>query len=273
MSAKVILVTGASSGMGKETAKILASMGHRVYAAARRVEKMEDLKSLGIIPMKLDVSGEEQNKKTIAMIVAKEKRIDVLVNNAGFGLYGTVENITMEKARYQFDVNVFGLASLTQAAIPYMRKNKFGRIVNISSMGGKMYTPLGAWYHATKHAIEGWSDCLRLEVKEFGIDVVLVEPGMIKTEFYDVVSGGLSEDTENSPYKKLIDPYVKMMADPATANRGTEASVLGKVIAKAATTKRPKTRYVKGMMAKPLMFIRKYFGDRFFDGLILRAFG
>lgn len=273
MSAKVILVTGASSGMGRETAIKLASMGHRVYAAARRVEKMEDLKSHGIVPVKLDVSKEEENKNVLDQIIAKEKRIDVLVNNAGFGLYGTVENIPMEKARYQFDVNVFGLASLTQAAIPHMRKNRYGRIVNISSMGGKMYTPLGAWYHATKHAVEGWSDCLRLELKEFGIDVVLVEPGMIKTAFGEVVGNGLKEDSKHSPYKKLIDPYVKMMNDPAFMTRGTEASVLGDVIAKAATSKHPKTRYVKGAMAKPLMFIRKYFSDRFFDGLILRAFG
>lgn len=271
MNSKVILVTGASSGMGRESAIKLAEMGHKVYAAARRVEKMEDLKKLGIIPIRLDVSKEEENIKAINLIIDNENRIDVLINNAGFGLYGTVEETSMERARYQFEVNLFGLASLTRAAIPHMRRNKAGRIINISSMGGRIYTPLGAWYHATKHAVEGWSDCLRLELKQFGIDVVVIEPGIIKTNFVAVASNGLEID-KSSPYISLLKPYAEMIKKPNDI-KGTDPSVLGSVIAKAATLNRVKTRYAKGMMAKSLMFMRKYLGDKIFDRIIMNAFG
>ena len=259
--------------MGKETAKLLAEQGNTVYAAARGVGKMEDLKQYGVIPLKMDVSKEQDNVDVVNQIIQEQGRIDVLVNNAGFGLYGPVEEITMEDARYQFDVNVFGLAHLTKQVLPHMRKERSGKIINLSSMGGKMYTPLGAWYHATKHAIEGWSDCLRLEVKQFGIDVVLIEPGMIKTNFGSEVGKGLGKYVEGSSYSSMIEPYVKMMEDPKMANMGTEPTVLAGVIAKAVNAKKPKTRYVKGQMAKPLMFIRKYMGDRVFDKVISKAFG
>ena len=137
-----------------------------------------------------------------------------------------------------------------------------------------MYTPLGAWYHATKHALEGWSDCLRLEVKPFGIDVVVVEPGLIATEFGAVVGGGLKpERVAKSAYKKQIDPYVQMMNDPQAAGRGTDAKVLAGVFARAVNARRPRTRYIKGMMARPMVFLRRFLGDRGFDGLIVRAFG
>lgn len=273
MNAKVILITGASSGMGLETAKLLASQGHRVYAAARSAGKMEGLKKHGIVPMALDVTKEDEIPRVVQSIMEAEKRIDVLINNAGFGLYGTVEDTPMKEARYQFDVNLFGLAALTQAVLPYMRARNSGRIINTSSMGGKIYTPLGAWYHATKHALEGWSDCLRLEVKKFNIDVVLIEPGLIKTNFAAVVAGKMAETTRDSAYGHMIEPYVKMMSDPEAAYRGTEPVVLARVFAKAATVKKPKTRYMKGLMAKPLVWIRNTFGDRVYDAVISRAFG
>jgi len=206
-------------------------------------------------------------------IIAAEQRIDVLINNAGFGLYGPVEDIPMDEARYQFDVNIFGLASLTKLVLPQMRRQNYGKVINTSSMGGKIYTPLGAWYHATKHALEGWSDCLRLEVKQFGIHVVLIEPGLIATEFGSVVGTGLPrERIEKSAYRNLIDPYVAMMSDPKMMDRGTDAKVLAGVMADAVNARRPKTRYVKGMMAKPLMFLRRFLGDRGFDRFIAKAF-
>ncbi|HPN68067.1 MAG TPA: SDR family NAD(P)-dependent oxidoreductase [Saprospiraceae bacterium] len=162
---KVILITGASSGMGKDAAIRLIKEGHKVYAAARRIEKMQDLEQLGGFPIQMDVSNDEDVQNVVNQIIAKEGRIDILWNNAGYGLYGSVEDISMEEAKRQFDVNLFGMANLTQKVIPHMRSAKSGKIINTSSMGGKMYTLLGAWYHATKHAMEGWSDCLRLELK------------------------------------------------------------------------------------------------------------
>jgi NADP-dependent 3-hydroxy acid dehydrogenase YdfG len=178
MKKQVILVTGASSGIGKDTAKTLINAGHTVYAAARRVEKMNDLKDMGGIPIKMDITNDAEVQAAVDQILDEQQTIDVLINNAGYAIYGAVEDTTIEDAKRQFDVNIFGLASITQKVLPTMRKNKKGKIINVSSMGGKMYTPLGAWYHATKHALEGWSDCLRLELKEFGIDVVIIEPGL-----------------------------------------------------------------------------------------------
>lgn len=180
---KVALVTGASSGMGKEIAKQLMTDGYRVYAAARQVDQMNDLAELGVLPVRLDISEPNEIESLASTILGEVGRIDVLVNNAGFGLYGAVEDVGIEEARHQFEVNLFGLARLTQLLLPAMREKKSGNIVNISSMGGKVYTPLGAWYHATKHALEGWSDCLRLELAPFGIRVVIIEPGLIETGF------------------------------------------------------------------------------------------
>ena len=170
---KIILVTGASSGIGKESAKQLIKEGHTVYAAARRIEKMQDIKELGGYPMEMDITNEDDIQRIVDEIIEKEGKIDVLFNNAGYAIYGAVEDITIDEARRQFEVNIFGLASLTQKVLPYMRAKRSGTIINTSSIGGKIYSPLGAWYHATKHALEGWSDCLRLEVKQFNIDVVI----------------------------------------------------------------------------------------------------
>jgi short-subunit dehydrogenase len=189
---KTALVTGASSGMGKAIARRLIQDGYQVYAAARSVEKMNDLAQLGARPLRMDISRDEDILAAVDTIVSQTGGVDVLVNNAGFGLYGPVEEIGIDEARYQFEVNVFGAARLTQLLLPAMRARRSGYIINITSIGGKIYTPLGAWYHATKHALEGWSDCLRLEVAEFGIKVVIVEPGLIETGFGDVVSGNLS---------------------------------------------------------------------------------
>lgn len=267
MEKKVVLVTGASAGMGKETAKQLAGMGYKVYGAARRVEKMNDLKSLGVTPLKLDITQEDQCQEVVDTIMKKEGRIDVLVNSAGFGLYGSVEDTSLADARYQFEVNMFGLAAITRMVLPGMRKRKSGRIVNISSMGGKMYTTLGAWYHATKHALEGWSDCLRVELKQFGIDVVVVEPGGIKTEWGGIAMEKLAKISGNGPYADIAGKVAQ--GSQGLDKNLTSVEVIAKEIVKASTVKKPKTRYLKGFMAKPLVSMRNLLGDRGFDNLLL----
>ncbi|WP_043436491.1 SDR family NAD(P)-dependent oxidoreductase, partial [Arthrobacter sp. I3] len=169
MPQPVAFVTGASTGIGFETAKKLASAGFTVYAGARRVELMEPLKASGVKVVALDVTDEASMSAAVGDVLAAHGRIDVLVNNAGYGTYGSLEEVELAEGRRQFDVNVFGLARMTQLVIPAMRAARAGRIINISSIGGKMYEPLGAWYHATKFAVEGLSDSLRLELKPHGI--------------------------------------------------------------------------------------------------------
>lgn len=267
---QVVLITGASSGIGKEAAKVLLRQGHVVYAAARRIELMQDLQALGAHTLKMDVTDEAQMQAGIARITAAHGGVDVLVNNAGFGIYGAMEDTTMTDARYQFDVNFFGLARMTQLVLPHMRSQQRGKIINISSMGGKMYTPLGSWYHATKHALEGWSDCLRLELAPFGIQVVVVEPGIIATEFGDVASGPLLQRSGAGPYAKLARIVAKATRDAyGKPNASSPPSVIAEVIAQAVAARLPKTRYVAGKMAKPLICIRKWFGDRFFDMAVM----
>lgn len=208
MEKKVILITGASSGMGKETAKTLIKQGHTVYSVARRIDQMQDLKILGGHPIQMDITNESDIQNVVDVIIEKEGKIDILWNNAGYGLYGSVEDVPVDEARQQFEVNVFGLAAITQKVIPYMRKANAGTIINTSSMGGKMYTPLGAWYHATKHAVEGFSDCLRLELKPFNINVVVLEPGIIVTEFGDVMLKNINTFSSKGAYSSLTNKLI-----------------------------------------------------------------
>ena len=264
--AKVALVTGASSGIGKETGKRLLREGFVVYTAARRIEKMEDLHELGAIPLKMDITVEEDIIAAISQIESGHGGIDVLVNNAGFGMYGSMEESSIDDARYQFEVNLFGMARLTQLVLPSMRHKGFGTIINISSMGGKIYSPLGSWYHATKHAVEGWSDCLRLELKPFGVNVVIIEPGAIDTEWADIMLEPMIRRSGHGPYQKIAQALAKAMRNLyETEGSASPPSVVADAIVKAALTSRPRTRYVMGKLAKPLLFIRKYFGDRIFD--------
>jgi short-subunit dehydrogenase len=193
----------------------------------------------------------------------------VLVNNAGFGLYGPVEDIGIDEARYQFEVNVFGPARLTQLLLPAMRKKGAGTIVNITSMGGKIYTLLGAWYHATKHALEGWSDSLRLELAPFGIRVVVVEPGLIETGFGDVVADGLLKRSGEGPYAKVTQAVAKSTREAYGHGRGTDPVVIANIVSKAVGARKPRTRYVGGKYAKPMIMIRNWFGDRMFDRVIM----
>ncbi|MEV6281817.1 oxidoreductase [Kribbella sp. NPDC051770] len=260
-----VLVTGASSGMGKATALQLLKDGYAVVAVARRVEQMRELEELGATVVAVDVTRDDELVKLVDSI---DGGVDVLVNNAGFGLYGAVEDVTIDEARYQFEVNLFAMARLTQLVLPGMRARRTGRIVNLSSMGGKVYTPLGAWYHASKHAVEGWSDCLRIELKPFGIDVVVIEPGIVATDFGAVLRGPAFERSEHGPYAELAGKVAASTARNYSGG-GTPVAKLAEVIVKAIGAPRPKTRYVAGQYARPLLFVRKWFGDRIYDRVLM----
>ncbi len=265
------LVTGASSGIGKATSKKLLEEGYTVYVAARRVDQMSDLVELGAIALKMDITREEDVVRGVEQIQRDHGGVDVLINNAGYGSYGAMEDTSIEDARYQFEVNLFGLARLTQLVLPYMRAQKAGKIVNVSSMGGKIYTLLGSWYHATKHALEGWSDCLRLELAPFGIDVIIIEPGVIQTSFGDVMTDPMLERSGHTAYGELARRIAKATSDSYKEGAATPPTVIANVIAKAIKTKRPKTRYVAGKLARPLLFTRRWFSDRAFDKAVMAA--
>ena len=266
---KVILITGASSGIGKDTALNLIKEGHIVYGAARRISKMKDIVEAGGHSIKMDILNNEDVDKAVDRVISEHQRIDVLVNNAGYGLWGAVETISLDEAKRQFDVNIFGLAYLTKKVIPLMRNQKSGKIINMSSMGGKVYTPFGAWYHATKYALEGWSDCLRIELKSFGINVILIEPGVIKTEFQDVMMDLTVERSIGTPYEKKLKALEKATQEMYARGIGSPPSVITKLIIKAINSPNPKRRYVGGLFAKPMLFIKKWFGDKMYEKAIM----
>ena len=243
-----------------------------MYAGARRLDRMEDLAEHGITPVEMDVTRGGDNERAVSQIIESEGRIDVLINNAGFGLYGPVEDIPLDDARYQFEVNLFGLAHLTQLVLPHMRAQGSGRIINVSSILGRVFVPLGAWYHATKHALEGWSDCLRFETAPFNIQVILIEPGAIRTEFADVMRAQLRKYSGDTPYRAQVERFLKVMDARCPEERGTEPEILAKVFVEAATTSKPRRRYARGSMARPVMFLRKWFGDGVYEFILRRAF-
>lgn len=266
---KVVLITGASSGIGKETALILAGKGFRVYGAARRVERMEELKKAGVNLLEMDVTDDASMIKGVQEIITKESRIDVLVNNAGYGSFGALEDVPSSEAKYQFEVNLFGMARLIQLVLPYMRSRKCGRIVNISSMAGKFGEPHGSWYHASKFAVEGLSDCLRMEVRQFGINVVLIEPGAIKTEWSVIAGDNLNKRSGDSAYKESAGMHLNLLK--AVYKRGSEPIVIARTISKAVMSKNPRARYSAGAGAKLIIFARKMLPDRIFDAIVMMA--
>jgi NAD(P)-dependent dehydrogenase (short-subunit alcohol dehydrogenase family) len=271
MSNKVALVTGGSSGIGEATALRLQELGYTTYAAARRVERMEHLTTSGIRPLAMDVTDDESMQSGVAQILAEEGRIDVLVNAAGYGSYGALEDVPLSEARNQVEVNLFGAARLTQLVLPRMRDQRSGTIVNITSMGGKIYTPLGAWYHATKHALEALSDCLRMELKSFGIDVVVIEPGGIRTEWPGIAAEKVRAVSGTGPYAPQGNALADTIASESTQRRSSPPELIAKTIGKAVTARRPKTRYAAGYGAKPMIFLHDVLPDRAFDAFIRRA--
>ncbi|GAB3395624.1 oxidoreductase [Humibacter soli] len=273
MTDKTALVTGASSGIGEATARKLQSLGYTVYGAARRTERLKELASGGIRALAMDVTDDASMQAGMDQIVTDTGRIDVLVNNAGYGSYGALEDVDIDEGRRQFEVNVFGSIRLAQLALPHMRAQHSGTIVNITSMGGIIYTPLGGWYHGTKFALEALSDCLRLEVAPFGIDVVVIEPGAIATEWGDIAADHLDQTVGTGAYKEQSAAVAKFLRSDANANRNSPPSVIADAIGKAVTARRPKTRYTAGYGAKPLIAARRVLSDRQYDALISRAAG
>jgi len=272
MSKSVALVTGASSGIGRATALRLAALGFTVHAAARRVERMSDLANHGIHVESLDVTDDGSMVTVVDKIVSEHGRIDILVNNAGYGSYGAVEDVPIAEARRQFDVNVFGLARLTQLVLPHMRAQRDGYIVNISSMGGKIWEPLGGWYHAAKFAVEGLSDCLRAEVAEFGIKVVVVEPGSITSEWATISADNLEAISADTPYRGQAKLIARGLRKSDTSFLASEPEVVAEAIGKAVQRAKPRTRYPVGGGARTFLFAHRVLTDRGFDRFIRLAY-
>lgn len=270
MSDKVALVTGASSGIGAATAIKLTSLGYIVYAAARRTDRMAGLAEAGVEVRGLDVTDDASMVALMDAIIAASGRIDILVNNAGYGSYGALEDVPISEARRQVEVNLFGLARMTQLALPHMRAQHAGYIVNVSSVGGKIWTPLGSWYHATKFAVEGLSDSLRLETKKFGIKVVVIEPGSIATEWSGISAETLDAASSGGAYTSLAETVSAFFR--STTRKKSDPSVVADVIATAVTSARPKTRYAVGQNATRILIARKLLSDRAVDNQIMKSF-
>ena len=267
MKDKVVLVTGASSGMGKATAQLLSANGYNVYAAARRTEQMIDLQQTGIKIVYMDVTDELSMKSGVDKIIEAEGSIDILVNNAGFGLMGAIEDVPLSQARQQMEVNVFGLARLTQLVLPFMRQQQFGKIINISSTSGKMATPLSGWYAASKFALEALSDSLRLEVKPFGIDVIIIEPGGIKSEWGDIAMQSIEDVSGHTAYGGMATKVIEFARKAQPKN--AEPEVIAELILKALKAAKPKIRYYGGYMAGPILLLKKLLSDKQFDNLLM----
>ena len=272
---KAVLITGCSTGIGRATAELLARNGHTVYATARRLESVADLAQQGCTPLALDVCDEASMQAAVAAVERAHGAVGVLVNNAGYGSEGPTEEVPMTEVRRQFETNVFGLLRLTQLVLPAMRRQRWGKIINLSSMGGRMTLPGGGIYHATKYAVEALSDALRFEVRGFGVDVIVIEPGAIKTEFgntaiarVDALGGSPDYDAFRTVLKQQIrGAYEGPMAAFAV---GPEA--VAAVIEKAITARRPRTRYVITLGAHVLMGLRRWLPDRVFDAFLRTQF-
>jgi len=265
---KVILITGASSGIGFDSAQTLAKQGHRVYAAARRTELMEPLKAYGVKVIGMDVTDEESMKQGVETVIQAEGRIDVLINNAGYGYFGAIENVPLEEARRQLEVNVFGLARLTQLVLPYMRKQRSGRIINTSSIAGKMVFYMGGWYNVTKYSVEALSDALRMEMKPFGIDVVMIEPGAIKTDWGVIAARHLMESSVGTAYEQIGTQWAKNMDWFYKTNWLSSPEVVTKAISRAVNSRHPKARYCRGRISITGRVLHALLPARWWDALM-----
>jgi NAD(P)-dependent dehydrogenase (short-subunit alcohol dehydrogenase family) len=275
-ASKAVLITGCSTGIGRATAERLARGGHRVYATARRLDSIRDLASCGCHVLALDVCDDASMQAAVAEVEKNEGAVGVLVNNAGYGSEGPIEEIPMEEIRRQFETNVLGLIRLTQLALPGMRRQRWGRVINLSSMGGRMVLPGGGIYHATKYAVEALSDALRFEVQGFGIDVVVIEPGAIKTEFGNTAIAKVDAIArDGSPYagfREVLKKQIRGVYEGPMARFAVGPDAVAKVIEKAATASRPRTRYLITAGAHLLVGLRRWLPDRTFDAFLRTQF-
>jgi NAD(P)-dependent dehydrogenase (short-subunit alcohol dehydrogenase family) len=268
---KAVLVTGCSTGIGRATAEHLASKGWKVYATARKLESIADLEAKGCKLLALDVCDESSMQAAVSAVEQAEGAVGVLVNNAGYSQSGAVESVPLDQVRRQFETNVFGLVRMVQLVLPGMRRQRWGKIVNISSMGGKLTFPGGGFYHGTKHAVEAISDALRWEVRGFGIDVVVIEPGLIKTHFGETAVGSIDGAAEDGPYAKFNEAVGTATAgvyEGPMARLGAGPEAVAKKIEKAISARRPKTRYPVTASARLAMTQRKLLTDRMWDAML-----
>lgn len=267
---KAVLITGCSTGIGRATALHLTRSGWNVYATARRVDSISDLADVGCHTLQLDVTDEASMREAVRRIEDVEGAVGVLVNNAGYGQSGALEEVAIEAARYQFEVNVFGAMALTQMVLPRMRDQRWGKVVNVGSMAGRLTLPGGGWYHATKHALESLSDALRFEVKGFGVDVVLIEPGMIATDFTTTTVGTINHSPD-SPYRefntRLAAVSEHMHTGPKRVIFGQPDSVAA-AIEKALDSRRPRPRIPVTASAWLGLLYRRLLSDRAWDRLM-----
>lgn len=270
---KTILITGASSGIGYETARQLAAQGHKVYAAARRTDLMEPLKADGVTTLRMDVTDEASMQQCVDEILHKEGRIDVLINNAGYGYFGAVENVAMDEARRQLEVNVFGLARLCQMVLPTMREQGGGRIVNTASVAGKAVLYFGGWYNVSKYSVEALSDAMRMELKPFGIDVVMIEPGGIKTNWGIIAADHLAKSSKGTPYERdALREAAAFRWIYGDVNLLSKPSVVTRAMLRAVNSRRPRARYRIGMASGTIVFFHGLLPARWWDG-IMRMLG
>lgn len=252
---RVVIITGISSGMGRAAALYFKQQGFEVYGGARRVERLTDLQEQGIHTQKLDVTDKLSVRGLVDHVVSEEGRIDVLINNAGYGEYGPLEEIPIENAKKQFDVNLFAVDQLTQLVLPVMRRQGSGRIVNVSSIGANVYSPLGGWYHATKAGLNMWSDVLDTEVRKFGIRSVIIQPGLTKSEWSKIAFENARKNLlDNSPYEDLVDKVEGLFSKLGT---GATSEDLAKVFYKAATDARPKRRYYNSVIDHSMVMVAR----------------
>jgi NAD(P)-dependent dehydrogenase (short-subunit alcohol dehydrogenase family) len=275
---KVVLITGCSSGIGKATALRLVQSGYRVVATARSVSSLEALDRAGCVPVALDVTDEASMQAAVARIESELGPVGVLVNNAGYSQSGAVESVPLDKVRRQFETNVFGLLRLTQLVLPGMRQQGYGKVVNVGSMGGRLTFPGGGVYHATKYALEALSDALRFEVAGFGIDVILIQPGLIRTGFADAVSREMADVPSESagPYTAFNAAVQKATAEaystsPMARFGGTPEDVAA-AIAEAIGRERAPSRVPVTLSARLLMGMRGWMSDRMWDRFVAGSF-
>jgi NAD(P)-dependent dehydrogenase (short-subunit alcohol dehydrogenase family) len=262
----VALVTGASSGMGKDFALRLIAEGYAVYGAARRTNLMDDIEQAGGTALAMDVTDDSTMVAAVARIISERGRIDVLVNNAGYGQFGALEDVPIDAGRRQMEVNLIGAARLTQLCLPHMRARNFGKIFNISSTGGKVAVPLGGWYHASKFALEGYSDSLRNEVRSFGIDVIVIEPGGIDSEWGGIAEEEAARHSSAGAYAPLAEKMRKVLTGQG---KMPAPSIISDLIVKALKARHPRTRYHGGRLAAPILFLRRWLSDRALDRLMM----
>lgn len=274
---KAVLITGCSTGIGRATALRLRAAGWTVYATARRPETLAELEAAGARALALDVTDEASMVAAAAAVEEAEGAVGVLINNAGYSQSGAVETVPMESVRRQFETNVFGLARLTQLVLPRMRAQGWGKIVNLSSMGGRLVFPGGGWYHATKYAVEAMSDALRFEVRGFGIDVVVIEPGLIVTEFGEAAAGamGVVDDGGDGAYgtfNATVGAVTKGAYEGPMKRLGGGPDVVAKAIERAISARRPPSRVTVTASAKMMIGTRKLLSDRVWDAAMGRQF-